>query len=110
MKRRGWTQLKKDDVVMVIAGKEKGKSGRILKLLPKKNRVIVEKVNIIKRHTKPTRQMPQGGVLEKEGSIHVSNVMIICHRCNVPVRIGKRIMEDGSKVRVCRKCGEVLDK
>jgi len=102
--------LKKDDVVMVIAGKEKGKSGRILKLLPKKNRVIVEKVNIIKRHTKPTRQMPQGGVLEKEGSIHVSNVMIICHRCNVPVRIGKRIMEDGSKVRVCRKCGEVLDK
>jgi large subunit ribosomal protein L24 len=110
MKRRGWTQLKKDDVVMVIAGKEKGKSGRILKLLPKKNRVIVEKVNMIKRHTKPTRQMPQGGVLEKEGSIHVSNVMIICHRCNVPVRIGKRIMEDGSKVRVCRKCGEVLDK
>jgi len=102
--------LKKDDVVMVIAGKEKGKSGRILKLLPKKNRVIVEKVNMIKRHTKPTRQMPQGGVLEKEGSIHVSNVMIICHRCNVPVRIGKRIMEDGSKVRVCRKCGEVLDK
>lgn len=102
--------MKKDDVVMVIAGKEKGKSGRILKLLPKKNRVIVEKVNIIKRHTKPTRQMPQGGVLEKEGSIHVSNVMIICHRCNVPVRIGKRIMEDGSKVRVCRKCGEVLDK
>jgi len=110
MKRRGWTQLKKDDVVMVIAGKEKGKSGRILKLLPKKNRVIVEKVNMIKRHTKPTRQMPQGGILEKEGSIHVSNVMIICHRCNVPVRIGKRIMEDGSKVRVCRKCGEVLDK
>ncbi len=102
--------MKKDDVVMVIAGKEKGKSGRILKLLPKKNRVIVEKVNMIKRHTKPTRQMPQGGVLEKEGSIHVSNVMIICHRCNVPVRIGKRIMEDGSKVRVCRKCGEVLDK
>ncbi len=110
MKWRGWTQLKKDDVVMVIAGKEKGKSGRILKLLPKKNRVIVEKVNLIKRHTKPTRQMPQGGVLEKEGSIHVSNVMIICHRCNVPVRIGKRIMEDGSKVRVCKKCGEVLDK
>lgn len=102
--------MKKDDVVMVIAGKEKGKSGRILKLLPKKNRVIVEKVNMIKRHTKPTRQMPQGGILEKEGSIHVSNVMIICHRCNVPVRIGKRIMEDGSKVRVCRKCGEVLDK
>lgn len=102
--------MKKNDVVMVIAGKEKGKSGRILKLLPKKNRVIVEKVNMIKRHTKPTRQMPQGGILEKEGSIHVSNVMIICNRCNVPVRIGKRIMEDGSKVRVCRKCGEVLDK
>ncbi len=95
---------------MVIAGKELGKSGKILKLLPKRQRVVVEKINMIKRHTKPTKQMPQGGVVEKEGSIHVSNVMIICQRCNVPVRIGKRIMEDGSKARVCRKCGELLDK
>lgn len=107
---KGWTKLKKNDVVMVIAGKEKGKSGRILKLLPKRNRVVVEKINMIKRHTKPSKQMPHGGIVEKEGSIHISNVMIICQRCNVPVRIGKRILEDGSKVRVCKRCGEVLDK
>lgn len=107
---RGWTKLKKNDVVMVIAGKEKGKSGRILKLLPKRNRVVVEKINMIKRHTKPSKQMPHGGIVEKEGSLHISNVMIICQRCNVPVRIGKRILEDGSKVRVCKRCGEVLDK
>lgn len=102
--------MKKDDVVMVIAGKELGKSGRILRLLPKRQRVVIEKVNMIKRHTKPSRQMPQGGIVEKEGSIHISNVMIICQRCNMPVRIGKRIMEDGSKVRVCRKCGELLNR
>lgn len=107
---KGWTKLKKNDVVMVIAGKEKGKSGRILKLLPKRNRVVVEKINMIKRHTKPSKQMPHGGIVEKEGSLHISNVMIICQRCNVPVRIGKRILEDGSKVRVCKRCGEVLDK
>lgn len=95
---------------MVIAGKELGKSGKILKLLPKSRRVVVEKLNMIKRHTKPSKQMPHGGIVDKEGSIHISNVMIICQRCNVPVRIGKRIMEDGSKARVCRKCGELLDR
>jgi len=95
---------------MVIAGKELGKSGKVLKLLPKTERVVVEKVNMIKRHTKPSKQMPHGGIVEKEGSIHVSNVMIICQRGNVPVRIGKRGMEDGSKARVCRKCGELLDR
>jgi large subunit ribosomal protein L24 len=104
-----WTKLKKGDVVMVIAGKEKGKSGKILKLLPKKQRVIVEKINMIKRHQRPTAQMRQGGIIEKEGSIHVSNVMILCTKCSAPTRIGKRILEDGTKVRVCRKCGEVLD-
>ena len=105
-----WTQLKKNDVVMVVAGKELGKSGKVLRLLPKKQRLIVEKVNMIKRHSKPNAQLRQGGIVEKEGSIHISNVMILCHKCNAPVRIGKRIMEDGSKVRVCHKCGDVLDK
>jgi large subunit ribosomal protein L24 len=107
---RKWTQLKKNDVVMVITGKEVGKSGKIMKLFPKKQRVIVEKLNMLKRHSKPSAQMRQGGIVEREGSIHVSNVMILCNKCNVPVRIGKQILEDGSKVRVCRKCGEVLDK
>lgn len=107
---RKWTQLKNGDVVTVVAGKEVGKSGKILKLLPKKQRVIVEKINMIKRHTKPTAQLRQGGIIEREGSIHVSNLMILCSKCNVPVRIGNRVLEDGSKVRVCRKCGEMLDK
>ncbi len=107
---RGWTQLKKNDVVMVVAGKELGKSGKIVKLLPKSERVIVEKVNMVKRHSKPNPQMRQGGIVEKEGSIHVSNVMFLCQRCNAPVRVGKKVMEDGAKVRVCRKCGELLDK
>jgi len=95
---------------MVIAGKEVGKSGKILKLLPKKQRVIVEKINMIKRHTRPTAQFRQGGIIEREGPIHISNVMIICPKCSGPVRIGKRVLEDGSKVRICRKCGEILDK
>jgi len=107
---RGWTRLKKNDVVMVVAGKEIGKSGKILRLLPKRQRVIVEKVNMIKRHTKPSAQFRQGGIIEKEGSIHISNVMILCNKCNAPVRIGKQVLEDGSKIRVCSKCGEMLDK
>lgn len=105
-----WTNIKKDDVVMVISGKEINKSGKVLKVLPKKRRVLVEKINMIKHHSKPTAQMRQGGIIEKEGTIHISNVMVICRHCNVPTRIGRRVLEDGSKVRVCRKCGEVLDK
>lgn len=101
--------IKKNDLVMVIAGKEKGKTGKVLKVITKKNRVVVEKINFIKRHQRPTGQLRQGGIIEKEGPIHVSNVMIICNKCNRPVRIGKKILEDGKKVRVCRKCGEILD-
>jgi large subunit ribosomal protein L24 len=105
-----WTRLKNGDVVTVIAGKEVGKSGKILKLLPKKHRVVIEKINMIKRHTKPTAQLRQGGIIEREGSIHISNVMILCSKCAAPVRIGSRVLEDGTKMRVCRKCGEILDK
>jgi large subunit ribosomal protein L24 len=106
---RGWTRLKKNDVVMVVAGKEAGKSGKVLKLVPKSQRVVVEKLNMIKRHTKPSAKLRQGGIVEREGSIHVSNVMILCHKCNAPVRLGRRILEDGAKVRVCKKCGDILD-
>jgi large subunit ribosomal protein L24 len=105
-----WTKIRKDDVVMVIAGREINKSGRVLKLQPKSKRAIVEKINMIKRHSKPSAQTRQGGIIEKEGSIAISNVMVICRHCNAPAKIGKRALEDGSKVRVCRKCGEVLDK
>ena len=101
--------VKKDDTVMVIAGKEKGKMGKILKVLPKKNRVVVEKVNFIKRHTKAS-QTGRGGIVEREGSIHVSNVTLVCKKCNSPVRTRKKILDGGKKVRICIKCEEILDK
>lgn len=107
---RGRFSLKKNDLVMVIAGKEWGKSGRILKVFPGKNRVLIEKVNFIKRHTRPSGQTRQGGIVEKEASIHVSNVMVICEKCNLPIRVGRKILDDGKKVRTCKKCGELLDK
>lgn len=102
--------IKKDDQVVVISGKEKGKHGRVLSVLPKKQRLIIEKVNIIKRHMKPSRKYTQGGIIEKEGPIHISNVMLLCPRCNKPTRIGNQILEDGRKLRVCKKCKEVIDR
>jgi len=107
---RGRFSLKKNDLVMVIAGREKGKSGRILRVFPQKNRALIEKINFIKRHTRPGGQTRQGGIVEKEAPIHVSNVMVICEKCNLPIRVGKKILDDGRKVRICRKCGELLDK
>ena len=100
--------VKKNDLVMVVAGKDKGKSGKVLSVLSKKNRVIVEKVNFIKRHTRPSAKQRQGGIIEREGPINISNVMLICTKCNKPSRIGKKYLEDDKKVRVCKKCGEIL--
>jgi len=100
--------VKKNDLVMVIAGRDKGKSGKVLSVLSKKNRVIVEKVNFIKRHTRPSAKQRQGGIIEREGPINISNVMLICTKCNKPSRIGKKYLEDDKKVRVCKKCGEIL--
>ncbi len=102
--------IKKNDLVMVIAGKERGKSGRVLRILPEKERVIVEKINFVKRHTRPHGRQRQGGILEKEAPLHISNVMLLCEKCNKPVRIGHRMIEEGKKVRFCRKCGELFDK
>lgn len=102
--------VKKNDTVKVIAGKEKGKTGKVISVIPKKDRVIVEKVNFIKRHMKPRGAAGQGGIVEKEGSIHMSNVMIVCPRCESAVRVGYKAMEDGNKVRTCKKCGEIVDK
>lgn len=98
--------VRKEDNVMVVAGKERGKTGKIIKVLPKKSRVLIERVNLVKRHTKPRSAQQPGGIVEKEASIHVSNVMIMCDTCNAPVRIGHKILEDGQKVRVCRRCGQ----
>lgn len=100
--------VKKNDQVMVIAGKEKGKIGKVLSVIPEKERVIIERVNFIKRHTRPSARHRQGGILEREGSIHISNVMVYCSKCNKPSRIGHKMLEDGKKVRVCQKCGEIL--
>jgi large subunit ribosomal protein L24 len=101
--------IKKDDTVVVIAGREKGKRGRVLSIYSQKDRLLIEKLNIIKKHMKPTRKQTQGGIIEKEASIHMSNVMLICPKCNKPTRIGNSILQDGRKLRVCKKCGEVID-
>ena len=101
-------KIVKNDTVLVISGNYKGKKGKVLKVFPKKQRVIVEGVNFVKRHTKPTQKNPQGGIVEKEASIHVSNLMVICPKCDTPTRIGRKILEDGKKVRVCMNCGEML--
>jgi large subunit ribosomal protein L24 len=101
-------KLKKNDRVMVTSGKDKGKIGKILKISSDRTRVVVEKVNMIKRHTRPSRK-GKGGIVEKEAPIHISNVSIICGKCAEVSRVGKKVLEDGSSVRICRKCGELLD-
>jgi large subunit ribosomal protein L24 len=100
--------IKKNDKVIVLAGKEQGKIGNVLKVDTAKGSAIVEKVNMIKRHSRAGSKGSKGGILEKEAPIHISNLMLICNKCAEPTRIGKRILEDGSRVRVCRKCGEFL--
>jgi large subunit ribosomal protein L24 len=102
------TKLKKGDMVKVIAGKEKGKTGKILKAIGAEQKVIVEKLNFVKRHQKPDAK-GKGGIVEKEGPIHVSNVAYLCGKCNTGVRIGLKILEDGKKVRICSSCKEQLD-
>lgn len=102
-------KIKKDDKVIVTAGKERGKIGTVLKVDSEKSRVIVEKVNIVKKHARPSAKTAQGGIIEKEAPLDISNVMIVCNKCAEPTRIGRRVLEDGSKVRVCKKCGESMD-
>ncbi|MEW6095933.1 MAG: 50S ribosomal protein L24 [bacterium] len=103
--------VKKGDRVAVIAGKNIGKQGKVLHVLPKKNRVLVEGINFIKRHTRPNPQRgQQGGKITREASLHISNVMFVCPNCNQPSRVGRIILDDGSKVRVCKKCNEIVEK
>ena len=103
------SKIKLNDQVEVIAGKDKGRVSKVIKVLQSENKLLVEKVNVIKRHTKPNNTNQQGGIIEKEASLHISNLMIICNKCAEPTRIGKRILDDGSRVRVCKKCSEILD-
>ncbi len=102
--------VKNGDMVMVIAGKEKGKTGKVNRVLPDKGRVLVEGLNIVKRHTRPSRNNNAGGIIEKEAPLAVSNVMIFCKSCNKASRVGSRILDDGAKVRFCKKCQATLDK
>ncbi len=101
--------IKKGDTVKVISGKDKGKTGVVLTALPKKERVLVEGVNIVKKHTKPNQANPQGGIVSQEAAIHVSNVMLLDPKSGEPTRVGYKV-EDGKKVRVAKKSGEQLDK
>jgi large subunit ribosomal protein L24 len=101
--------IKKNDTVMVTAGKEKGKTGKVLRILPKKDRAVVEKVNFIKRHMRPGAHSRQGGIIEKENPINISNLMVVCGKCTDPTRVGRKVLEDGSRVRYCKKCDEIFE-
>jgi large subunit ribosomal protein L24 len=101
-------KVNKNDTVLVVSGNDKGKKGKVLKVFPVKERIIVEGVHFIKRHTKKSNKNPQGGIVEKEGSINASNVMVICGRCNKPTRIGRKRLEDGKHARICKKCNEMI--
>jgi len=101
--------LKKDDKVKVLAGKDAGKIGKVLKVISKKERVLIENINIVKRHQRPSAKNRQGGIVESEAPIDWSNVMLMCNKCMKPVRISMKRLEDGKKVRSCSKCQEQID-
>ena len=101
--------IKKNDTVLVVTGDEKGKKGRVIAVQNEKNRLLVESLNMIKKHMKPNKNQTQGGIIEKEAPIHRSNVMLLCAKCNKPTRVNHNILENGKKIRVCKKCGEVIE-
>jgi large subunit ribosomal protein L24 len=102
-------QIKKNDTVLVNTGKEKGKRGRVIAVYPAENRLLVEKLNMIKRHTRPNQQLKQGGIMEKESPISVSNVRLICSKCDKPTTITRKAFEGDKRSRVCTNCNEILD-
>jgi large subunit ribosomal protein L24 len=102
-------KIRKNDTVLVITGKDKGKKGKVRFAYPRKELVLVEGINMIKKHMKAQGQVKQAGIVEREAPIHVSDVMLLCGKCSHPARIGLRSLEDRTRVRVCRACGEVID-
>lgn len=102
--------VKKGDTVEVIAGRQRGKRGKVLNVAPKHGKVIVEGVNVVKRHSKPTQKLPQGGIVEKEAPIYSSRVMLVCPKCGRPARVAHGYLADGTKVRTCKRCGEQIEK
>jgi len=104
------TKIRKGDLVRVISGKERGKEGKVLAVLPVKEAFLVESLNMLKKAMKPTQNQPQGGIVEREGKLHFSNVMLVCGSCGKTTRVGKKILPDGKKLRFCKQCGDTLDK
>ena len=102
-------KIRKNDTVLVIAGKDRGKKGKVRLAYPKDERVVIESINFIKKHASATRQARQAGIIEQEAPIHASNVMLLCSKCNHPTRTGSQFLEGGEKVRTCRVCHEVID-
>jgi large subunit ribosomal protein L24 len=101
-------RIHRGDQVEAVSGREIGKRGKVLKVFPSRNRAVVEGLNLVKRHTRPTQANQQGGIIEKEASIHMSNLMLVCSKCNQRTRVGHKQLEDGRKVRICRRCGEEI--
>ena len=101
--------IRKNDSVMVVTGRERGKTGKVLRVMPDRDTAIIERVNLVKRHAKARGPQQPGGIIEKEASIRLSNIMLMCDKCNAPVRTGRKIMGDGDKARVCRRCGDPID-
>lgn len=102
-------KIRKNDTVLVIAGKDKGKKGKVRFAYPKDNRVLVEGINFIKKHSRARKQARQAGIIDLEAPLHVANLMLLCSKCNQPTRVGFRFLEDRRKVRICRACKEVID-
>ena len=102
-------KIKKNDTVLVITGRERGKRGRVARVITETNRAVVDGLNIVKRHSRPRGLGQPGGIIEKEAPLHLSNLMLVCTKCERPVRVGFGRLDDGSKVRICRKCGEVIE-
>ena len=106
---RNKIHVKKGDNVYVLSGKDRGKKGKVLEVIPSKRMVIVEGINMVTRHVKPRNQYQQGGLVNQEAPIYVDKVMLVCDKCGVPTKVGKKYLENGSKARVCKKCDEVID-
>ena len=102
--------VRRGDTVAVIAGRERGKRGKVLRVLPIGRRVLVEKINMMKKHQRPTQKLRQGGIIERESPLALSNVLVVCARCDKPSRSGIKTLADGRKLRICKRCGELIDK
>ena len=102
--------IKRNDNVLVMTGKDRGKTGTVRLVITKKDRILVEGINMIKKHQRPTQKLRQGGIIEREGPLALSNVLVVCSRCDKPARTGIKVLADGRKVRTCRRCGESIDR